>query len=171
MILLSYLPYLPLSVKKGCQYLGKGKMPFLFLSIGLCSCAWMAFLYTPGEDPSRVYYGTDTISFSVFFGAFLGSLKKEGKPSKAWERWCNAAFLPCLAITAVLFLSVDGQSAFVYQGGMLFASLVFMVMVSSVGNLRPLLKKRFNHPLLVFLGKKSYLIYLWHYPILKLLGL
>lgn len=164
-------PFLFLLYKKGCQYLGKGKMPFLFLSLGICSCAWMFFLYTPGEDPSRVYYGTDTISFSIFLGAFLGSIRKEEQPSRTMEQWYNIVFPLCLAITAVLFLSVDGQSAFVYRGGMLFASLVFMLMISAAGSLKPVLKKYFGHPALIFLGKKSYLIYLWHYPILRLMGL
>lgn len=32
----------------------------------------MAFLYEPGQDPSRVYYGTDTRIFSLLLGVCLG---------------------------------------------------------------------------------------------------
>lgn len=37
----------------------------------LFSALEMAFMYHVGEDPSRVYYGTDTRMFSILIGAGL----------------------------------------------------------------------------------------------------
>lgn len=72
---------------------GKGRSSFIWcgrccwlLDCGWCGsgagcCCWLwrelglslvdGWLYVPGEDPSRVYYGTDTRAFSVLIGAAL----------------------------------------------------------------------------------------------------
>lgn len=41
------------------------------IAITLASAAAMALIYTPGLDPSRVYYGTDTRAFAMLVGAAL----------------------------------------------------------------------------------------------------
>ena len=37
----------------------------------VASATWMVLLYTPGADPTRVYYGTDTRAQSLLMGALL----------------------------------------------------------------------------------------------------
>ena len=66
-------PFLFLLYQKGCQFIGARKMCFFFLLLALLSASKMYTLYTPGEDPSRVYYGTDTMAFPLFLGMFLGA--------------------------------------------------------------------------------------------------
>jgi len=46
----------------------------LCLVLGIASALWMAFLYDPNIDPTRVYYGTDTRAFSLLFGGFLACI-------------------------------------------------------------------------------------------------
>ena len=41
------------------------------LIVALLSALEMALLYNPLDDPSRVYYGTDTRAFSLLIGAWL----------------------------------------------------------------------------------------------------
>ncbi|MFB8736258.1 hypothetical protein ACEQPO_29295 [Bacillus sp. SL00103] len=36
--------------------------------LALVSALWMAILYSPDTDPSRVYYGTDTRAFALLIG-------------------------------------------------------------------------------------------------------
>ena len=51
----------------------KKKQPIIdtILIMILFSALEMAFMYHVGEDPSRVYYGTDTRMFSILIGAGL----------------------------------------------------------------------------------------------------
>lgn len=43
----------------------------LVLVLAGLSAILMVFMFTPGQDPSRVYYGTDTRAFSLLIGAAL----------------------------------------------------------------------------------------------------
>ncbi|MDK6591603.1 hypothetical protein, partial [Actinotignum timonense] len=53
--------------------LAKQHFTYFLIVLALMSVAWMAFLFTPGQDPSRAYYGTDSRLFSFLLGciAFL----------------------------------------------------------------------------------------------------
>lgn len=164
-------PLLFLLYQKGCQILGGRKICFLFLILALLSAGRMLYLYSPGGDPSRVYYGTDTMSFPILLGNFLGAARQQfpklcnpitGK--KGMAVWSGIAAL----IIAVLFLTVDGQNDFVYQGGLFLVSLFFAVVICVTENWKDETKTQKSTLLVSWLGEKSYLIYLWHYPIIIL---
>lgn len=183
-------PFLFLLYKKGCEVAGGRKMCFLFLVLALLSAGKMCWLYSPGGDPSRVYYGTDTMAFSLLIGMFSGAVQKEfsgcgpgGRPAagktafcraksgeaklrKQWYRFGGRFSVALFALVLfLLFLTVDGQTPFLYQGGMFLLSLFFAIMIHWVEKQRP---STGSHPVLSLLGEKSYGIYLWHYPIILL---
>ena len=187
-------PFLFLLYKKVSVRLDGKKLCLVFLLLALLSAGKMFFLYTPGEDPSRVYYGTDTMAFSLFIGIFLGALVSEygaslkGRPFSGGNTFGRTQIRMLLSalflvVVTVLFLTVDGQSPLLYQGGMFFISLFFACAVYIAERLEIVpatdtaqnMKKRRQPararrvlPLLSLLGRKSYGIYLWHYPILVL---
>ena len=181
-------PFLFLLYKKASVRLDGKKLCFVFLLLALLSAGKMFFLYKPGEDPSRVYYGTDTMAFSLFIGIFLGALVSEYGASSGSNTFGHTqirTLLSALFLVAVtvLFLTVDGQSPLLYQGGMFFISLFFACAVYVTERLeivpatdtaqntkkrRQPTRARRALPLLSLLGRKSYGIYLWHYPILVL---
>lgn len=45
--------------------------------LALLSVYKMLHKYIPGEDPSRVYYGTDTMAFNIFLGILLGVMRQK----------------------------------------------------------------------------------------------
>lgn len=162
-------PVIYIIYKKCCRLVGGKRMCFVFLLLALLSAAKMCFLYTPGEDPSRVYYGTDTMSFSLFTGIFLGAARTQYDLLHfKVSRKPFALFGSFLLIICILFVSVDGQSSFLYQGGMFFISILFAAMINIMENQEASIRKLHVTSPLSYLGKQSYYIYLWHYPFIIL---
>ena len=160
-----FWPLLFLLYQKCCQVIGARKMCFAFLVLALLSAGKMFFLYSPGADPSRVYYGTDTMAFSLFIGMFLGAARQQ-YASLSFSVKKNASLISgiLLLIVCALFVTVDGEHQFLYQGGMFFISLFFACIIHIVENQESMPEPAF----LSLLGRKSYGIYLWHYPLIIL---
>src|SRR5699024_7770247 len=59
----------------------------ILLGLAATSAVLMAVLFTPGQDATRVYYGTDTHAFGLMIGAAL-ALSAAGESANifAW-RW------------------------------------------------------------------------------------
>lgn len=163
-------PFLFLGYQKGCRLVGSKKMCFTFFALALLSAGRMFFLYTPGGDPSRVYYGTDTMAFPLLLGIFLGALRQAYPKLRLSQRRVGIIpFFSLFVLTlCLLFFTIDGQSAFLYQGGMFFISLFFTGMIHMIENRKTTGEILPHIPLLSLLGKKSYRIYLWHYPLIIL---
>lgn len=157
--------------RKGCEVMGERKMCFLFLILALISAGRMYFLYTPGGDPSRVYYGTDTMAFPLFTGMFLGALREQYPLlSSAVRKKENALFLSAgfVLVLCVLFVTVEGRSDYVYRGGMFWITIFFACMTAVVENMGAVMGDSLDRSFISWLGKNSYRIYLWHYPIIIL---
>lgn len=165
-------PVIFLLYRKGCQFISGKKLCFLFLALALISAGKMFALYIPGEDPSRVYYGTDTMAFPLLTGIFLGALRCEYPDlclSLKRKKTACLFFGLFVTIVSILFLTIDGQSDFVYQGGLFAISIFFALAVWLFEDNRQWFERILETSLMTQLGKKSYLMYLWHYPIAILL--
>ncbi|HSS10043.1 MAG TPA: acyltransferase family protein [Acidimicrobiales bacterium] len=142
----------------------------------LASAAWMYALYNPVGDPSRVYYGTDTRASGLLLGAVLALIwlphparertmahrQREQPRSRVLEG------LGVLALAGLLgcFALMRQTQSSLYPGGfLLVAGLTLVLIVAVVDPAARLTRQGFGHPLLVWLGKRSYAIYLWHWPI------
>lgn len=163
-------PLLFLLYQKACQVIDRKKMCFVFLLLALLSAGNMLFLYTPGEDPSRVYYGTDTMAFPLLIGIFAGALRKPHKDPELCigRKTALARSVVFALIVCILLVTVEGKSSFLYPVGMFLISLFFAAVMDQIEN-RKIAGGKLSIPgtrFLSLLGNKSYLIYLWHYPIL-----
>lgn len=142
-----------------------------FGGLALLSVFAMILRYVPGQDPSRVYYGTDTMAFNVLLGILLGALRQNYSFWSVqfpafWRRICSVITL-CTIV--VLFHFVYGTDPLLYQGGMFVISVWYMLLINFIENHKKAVTNSFCANCLAVVGKYSFYLYLWHYPILVLL--
>ncbi|MFM9413372.1 acyltransferase family protein [Peptococcus simiae] len=150
----------------------------VLVALALVSALAMGLIYEPGGDPSRVYYGTDTRAFAFLLGA-AGGLLKEGQVGRRLaERWPLLRRLPVedgLALVGLVGLVILArqlmdQTAFTYRGGLFLASLVALVTIFGLSSKNSVLARLLSWKPLVWLGNRTYALYLWYYPVYAVLG-
>jgi peptidoglycan/LPS O-acetylase OafA/YrhL len=162
----------PLVLGLAVGRLGRRGAAWVTLAAAVASAVLMAVIYEPGRDPSRVYFGTDTHASGLLIGALLafawplGRLRTPPRPSAAVV--LDAAGL--LALAGVLWAIVtwtdydDG----VYHGGLAMIGLVTAVLIAAASHPATRLSRALGVQPLVWIGKRSYGIYLWHWPVMAL---
>lgn len=159
----------------------------------LGSAAEMAVLYSPA-DVNRLYYGTDTRAQSLLVGAAMAVAlalwadrrrRVETSPdagSTARSHVGDAFWAPRSALgragtealgvagvigCALLWTLVSENDAFAYRGGFLLAALgTSAVLCSVVCCQRSALARLLSLRPLRFVGRISYGLYLWHFPLM-----
>ena len=148
---------------------------YLVGGVGLTSTIAMAVLWSPGEDATRVYYGTDTHLMGLMAGAALAiawadPTHRAGLRSAVWRRWRWAAVLGALVVLGAQLRWMDEGSALTFRGGFLLASLATVVLVAALLESDGLWRSTMELAPLRWVGERSYGIYLWHWPVLMIVG-
>ena len=162
---------------------GRTRLLRVALLVGaLASAAWMAHLYDPALDPSRVYYGTDTRAQALLVGAFLAVLMFDrprelaGPRDRTYVRfgpfeipvpgWSTVG-LAALGAFLVLVLVGRDLAPWLYRGGFLLTAVVGALIVAAA-TLAPdgsVLRRFLSWSPLRAVGVISYGLYLWHWPV------
>ncbi len=148
------------------------RIALALLGMAVVSAVLMGVLYRAGADPSRVYYGTDTRLYAFALGSALGVV---WQPHRFQEQFGKRAPLMVdggivVVSMLLLFFSLHlfDQSIWTYRGGMFLAALFSTVLVAlltiPVGCVQRLLSLNG----LVFIGKCTYSMYLWYYPVMMM---
>ncbi len=144
----------------------------IILIIALLSAILMAVLYTPGSDPSRVYYGTDTRLFDLLIGCALAFVWPFNRLSPKIPRQSKLALNISGTISIVLFCilvyTMNEYQPFLYRGGLLLVAILGVLMIAAIAHPSCYLSRLFSFRPLRWIGTRSYGIYLWHYPIITL---
>ena len=152
----------------------KDKRIILYTAVGLSlfSALAMAMLYVPGEDASRVYYGTDTRLFSFMIGSALSvvwPLERLNEPvSKRTKRRLTLAGFFSYAVLGVMFSRMLDSQTLTYRGGMYLNSVIIGVGVVLTAHPATSLSKMMRFKPIQWLGRRSFLLYLWYYPVISL---
>ena len=160
------------------RQVSRKKILILIATLALVSTALMALLFDPsaGADPSRVYYGTDTRAFSLLLGALLAfvwpanmvKLNKGTSLAFPVRVALDSAGITMLVFIALLVVFADGYSPFWYYGGTFVASVAVAILIAVVVHPASILGRVLAMKPLVWIGLRSYGIYLWHYPVILL---
>jgi Predicted acyltransferases len=145
----------------------------LTLGAAALSAAWMALLYQPGADPSRIYYGTDTRAFSLLIGAALAMVLPSRRFTKLTLTRPTRILLEtagtlALAVIFTLIAVSNEYDGFIYQWGMLVLSLATAVVIAAAAHPSTWIGRLLGIFPLRWIGLRSYGMYLWQYPVIIL---
>ncbi len=132
----------------------------------------MSLLYDP-LDPSRVYYGTDTRAGGVLLGAALAAALVIWGPVRAriGRVALEVVGVVAVAVLAVAWTHVDGQSAWLYHGGFTMCGVAVVAVIAASANPeRGPIGWALSFRPLCLLGLISYGVYLWHWPVFIVLN-
>lgn len=146
----------------------------------LVSTAAMVLMFNPAADTSRVYYGTDARAAELLCGALAaiaaprlremlsGNIHTPGT-SKGISKVNAVSTVWLIAIVAGA-LMLTGESAWLYRGGFLLFALLTGLLIVCAQNTECIVRRLLSVKPLVWLGQRSFSVYLVHYPLLLLMN-
>ncbi|MEU3304514.1 acyltransferase [Streptomyces sp. NPDC006678] len=141
---------------------GRIRHPHRLLLAAAAVCYLLAYLlYLPGAQ-ERAYLGTDTRAGALLLGAVIAF--RPGLFSRfSWFSW------PAVAVLGWLWCTADIDSAALYAWQLPLAGITAVTLIDTAAH-----KQRFRRTLssrpLLWLGHRSYGLYLWHWPVWVYLG-
>jgi peptidoglycan/LPS O-acetylase OafA/YrhL len=134
---------------------------------------WRGYLAFNGAVPDRLYNGTDTRLDGLFIGCALALfLSADGVKSYYPRQVPRAARVAALLVFAALIAFMPWNTKPAFVAGYIAASLCAAVIIfCCVSEQDSGLRRIMRIPALVYVGKISYSLYLWHYPIFLIIWL
>jgi peptidoglycan/LPS O-acetylase OafA/YrhL len=152
----------------GAWRIGRTRALGTLTGIGIIASFVAMLTIYDGGDPTRVYMGTDTRAFSLLCGAFVALPAIRHAITAGMQKFRRAASgLTAALIVALGFMwfTVDGQSEWLFRGGLLAHSIASSLLAILVASSSSRLSVIFSWRPLAYIGRLSYALYLWHWPV------
>ena len=135
----------------------------------MVSVVWMAALHSSGATVLRLYTGSDTRAHSLLVGCWFslalhwGYLKTEF--AKRYQPFVHIGMI--VLFTAAFKLWI-GNPVLYWGGSFIVAVCAGLMILGLVTSDNNRLTAVFSHPVLLWFGKRSYGLYVWHWPVFYL---
>ncbi|WP_192946875.1 MULTISPECIES: acyltransferase family protein [Staphylococcus] len=143
----------------------------IFWIISLISLLVMIIISQPHMSHSRVYFGTDTRLQTMLLGVILAFLwppfKLKKNPQKTLTHIIDGIGVFGIFILLLLFYKVNDNSDWIYNGGFYLISAMTLFVIMSAVHPSGYFAKVIGNPIFVIIGKRSYSLYLWHFPVIS----
>jgi peptidoglycan/LPS O-acetylase OafA/YrhL len=148
---------------------GRDKAPWLMIAVGLASAGAMALLYTIGVEDSTLYYETPTRLSGLLLGSALAFFwtprRVRGSTGKHARVLLDLGGLLGLYLLWWSFRGTHDYDDIAFRGGFLIVDLATLLVIAAVVHPRSDMNRVLGMPFLVWVGLRSYGVYLWHFPI------
>jgi peptidoglycan/LPS O-acetylase OafA/YrhL len=145
----------------------------------LGSVVWMVALHDRGASVNRLYYGTDTRAVALLCGAAIGAIalratQEADRPDARpvwWRAWSRTVVgVAALLVVVALVTGARDDAPWLYPWGFLGVALATSLLIAAlVSHPRGPVSAMLSTPPLVALGRISYGVYLWHWPVYQML--
>lgn len=141
--------------------------------------AWMAFIPDRDLAPARLvrHLGLDRLAGAGNHDKSKSNTAEAAttKPSELARFWSSPASIDLLGVVGLVGLAAmvaltNGYTAFQYRGGTLLCSILTLMVIAACVQPQGMVARALAAEPLVWIGKRSYSIYLWHYPLLLLMN-
>lgn len=141
--------------------------------------AWMAFIPDRDLAPARLvrHLGLDRLAGAGKHDKSKSDTAEAAttKPSKLARFWSSPASIDLMGVVGLVGLAAmvaltNGYTAFQYRGGTLLCSILTLMVIAACVQPQGMVARALSAEPLVWIGKRSYSIYLWHYPLLLLMN-
>jgi peptidoglycan/LPS O-acetylase OafA/YrhL len=134
------------------------------------SAVALSLLYS-GGDPSRIYYGTDTRACGLLIGSALALMWRPFAPGeeRAVPPWAlDVATVGAGGLLVWSFMRFDDLDAFTYRPGLLLVALATAALIAACVHPAARVARVLATRPMRWLGKRSYSVYLWYFPVFVL---
>ena len=146
-----------------------GSIALIIGALAGASAVWMALLYEPGTDPSRLYYGTDTRLATLLMGGLLASSggRRPWPTARCGGTAGSSTWSACWRWrpSSWCFVNTSDTSAALYRGGFAGLAVVSALAVAAASHPGTAFGRVLGVGALTWIGVRSYALYLWHWPI------
>ncbi|BAH16815.1 acyltransferase family protein [Macrococcoides caseolyticum] len=151
----------------------KKNILLLFFVVSILSAILMSTLYDPAANVSRIYFGTDTRLQTLLLGVMCAFI---------WPAFKLKYDAPRILVVIIDFLGFIGlivlmysiyklseHSAFLFNGGFYVLGIFTLLIIMAAVHPSSIMSRLLGIKPLTVIGKYSYSLYLWHYPVIVLM--